>query len=331
MTKFKFYKDKFGVHVYYVEMNREAIAAARSNDLYLNTDTSFNYHTTAVVPPVESISAVESEEQVVGYRHVDDGSTMATSIYNVKKADLEKAVNDAQSAGDTEARIRAMVELEEFDKAWIKDEQLVENHIQYEFEVIDIEYPADDRLTPMRHYEGCEVNYFRVDMNRVARQFIYTMMEDAGLQHMECNTWRPPKDRGTWTMRGEDPDDWHIEGNKYTDEMNEVGLEPFTGDLEECRNHIRRMEVAIRAGYDRWYMHDRQPEGLTTKMMLDFLNTIERRVQWIETKVKTQRQYKEALDLIQEFRKTVTDVAKKQMEEERALAESEAVIEAEDD
>lgn len=317
MTPFKFHRDKFGVHVYYSGMNNEAAYATRNEELVLNGNVVFDPTESAVVPPVERISSIKTETQLVGYRNTNDGSTMATSIYNVKKADLQKAIDDANESGDTEARIRAMVALEDFLGSWEKDEKEVDVHLDFEFVVEDIIYPADDRFLPMRHYDESEINYFKVDMEDVARKFIRELMTDAGLRYVETNSWSAPKDRGTWTMRNNDPDNWCIEGNDdYQEEMKEIGLRDFTGDLEECRAQIKKMEMAIRGGYDRWYMNDRQPDGLTTGMVLKFLDAIEHRVRWTEPKIKTKKYHDQAFLVIKEFRDIVKGLAKAHMEKE---------------
>ena len=293
MTKFKFFKDKYGVHVYYAAMNKEARGECSHRELTLNETLSFNTGNSIVVPVVTRLSVVSKETQRVGYESNKTGKTISVIEFNNKKALLDTAMSSADS-NDTEAVIRAEVAMRLFKAEWEEQTQEVDVHTDYEFEVEDIEYPADDRMVPMRHYKEVKVNYFTVNGTKVAMDLAHELCKAEGFVEEDSSK------RRTFNIRYNSLSYWRIEGREVPkDPIEAISLrDEYVGDIDECRAYINSIECAVRESFDLWQTSYRQPDGLTVGMVTDRLDRIYRAIQGIDSKVRTKRHFESTLAMV---------------------------------
>ena len=167
---------------------------------------------------------------------------------------------------------------------------------EHSFEVIDIEYPADERLVPMRHLIEARINYFSVDGKAVAVNMLNILCQDAGLTKV-----RGGGAREYWMSdySGEFPHLIKIEGmhcGKPFDEMKLSGH--FTGHMQECREYINDLESKARDAVDIWLLDGKTSKGFTVRFLLDHLNTIHSYVYSIQAKIKTKNNHEWALEHI---------------------------------
>lgn len=254
MIKFKFHRDKFGVHVYYADMNKEAIHGTIDAVIFMNYEKiQFDPRQTAVVPIVKRLWSSCPKSQVV---------------------------------------------------------------TDYEFEVIDIDYPADERLIPLRHYNHEKVNYFQVDLMNVAVKLAHSLCQDKF--NLKFNN---SQKRGTYYLG--DPDYyaiffyWTIEGKQYTEPLiDKIFPRDFIGDLAECNAAIIEVEKAIRACVEEWRAHDKEPSELNVGLVINFLDGVVRKLGTIDPKIRTAKNLRELYDDIHQFRQNVLNFGLKQVENE---------------
>lgn len=300
-AKFTFHRDRHGVHVYYTGMNDRARRV--SANLVLNSGIEFDASENAVVPPVQRLSSVETVTQTVGYKNKNTGERMTEPAFDAKHSKLKSDLLLANGGDDIEAKVRAGVVLKQLEEEWEEEEQDVEKHTDYEFEIVDILYPADERLVPMRNYDDERINYFKIQPEKLAIKFARTLCADYNLVENES------KKRGTFRFRWDGLSSWEIEGKEYNDSMKDLNLQrEFIGDIDECRAEINTIEKAIRGCVDEWIACGKRPSGLTVGMVVDFLTVMEQQLRRVDSKIKTQRQKDHAINRLNEFRKEVLEL-----------------------
>lgn len=233
MTDFKFCKDQWGVHVYYV--SRDENPSIKIDSLMINDNVEFDCSRNCVVPPVKKISAINQDTKV---------------------------------------------------------------EMSYTFEVVDIEYPADERLVPMRHLVGTPVNYFSVDGTAVAVNMLNTLCQNAGLTKKRNGTGAREYHMNDYG--GNDiPNRISIEGMNCSEPFHDIKLNQlFTAHKQECREYINDIEVRAREAVDIWLLAGRTAKGLTVGFLINHLALIEGRVHSIRSMKKTQHEHRLALESI---------------------------------
>lgn len=296
-AKILFHRDRYGQHIFYSGMNKKAYAEWRYDDLLLNGELPFSLDNTVVVPPVTRVSSIRTENQTTGFVNTETGEHVSVTKHQGMRHNLEQEVNKAVNNGDSEQEVRARVELRKLDEKWTAEEEEVKIHTDFPFEVVDIDYPADDRLEPLRHFDTQKVNQFEVDGKKVAQNFMVHMCEVYGLTRKGDGQGT----RGTYEVR--DGSSYYsprmsIEGRTYDEHVGKLRLATFTGSMEECRNYVNSIEKAIRMDIDLWRVHFKQPDHLTVGFVEQKLGSILRAVQSIDTKIKTKNSYERAIALI---------------------------------
>ena len=313
MTKepLKFHRDKFGACVYYAGMNQNA-PARRVSGLRINNTVEFDPSVTCVVPEVTRLSATTTETQIKHYRHTD-GQMMSVRGYEADKMKLQNIIDATGVSRDDE--IAATIDLSRLTSEWSPEEEQVEKHVDYEFEIIDIEYPADERLIPLRHIGDTQINYFKVDCERVAINMIHTLCKGANLKYSEKNKRRTYSLEERWSSNAR-PSNWKIEGENYGNPLSQLNLSnDFTGALPECRDRINEIECAVRDCFDNWVISCTSPKALTVGLMTGYLDKIERMVKMIDTKVRTKNQFNQTLRHIELARLEVLELGGQTVEE----------------
>lgn len=229
----RFYRDQYGVVVYYAGMNEHLSSA---NDWILNDNIDFSSKTTAVVPYPNSLKTTNDDSIV--------------------------------------------------------------------FAVVDIEYDADDRLTPLRHLGDTKINYFELDSQDVMVKMAHRLCENEGLVHKD------PEGHmlGTYhvSTTAYDGFRWLIEGDRYDREMPRITYnQKFVGDIIECRKQIKSVEENIRGCFDTWKICKARPQGLTLGMVEAHLINIAHAVSTIDTKKRTQYNFDRSLKLIELAREEI--------------------------
>ena len=292
--RFKFHKDQFGAHVYYAGMNKDA-NGVRSG-MMLNNTIEFNPMVTCVVPMVTRLSTTKTETQIKHYRHKTTGHTKHPVDYRSEESQLNSLLGSTGLSREDE--ITARVDLSRLTDEWLPEDEEIEKHIDFEFEIIDIEYPADERLVPLRHIGGTSINYFEVDGERVAINMIHNLCKGAKLKNDTSNkryTYRINRWRDE-----EEADEWRIEGERYGEPLISLKLsQNFAGNLPECRDRINEIECAVRECYDNWLISGKSPDRLTVGFVTAHLDEIARNVRGIQTKIKTKGQFDRTLAKIE--------------------------------
>jgi hypothetical protein len=162
-----------------------------------------------------------------------------------------------------------------------------------EFEIIDIDYCADDRMTPMRHFNTKRINYFEVSGVDVAKKFIHSLCKSEGLEESVTDRRNTFEVRDRWSEIS-----MKIEGKIYNENINKVSLRDFQGLRQECQEYINQIESAIRKDFDIWKINDKSPSELTVGFVVTELNKIRNQVSRIDSKLKTKEVYKRALAMI---------------------------------
>jgi len=309
-NKFTFHKDEFGVYVFYAGMN-DKVRRGVCN-LKINGTIDFNQDVDCVVPPVVRVSSVATKDQVVGYKHKEDGRTISHTAYNAEHQRLEWAKSKTITM---EEEVATEIAFRRFEKEWEQETQSMTIHTDHKFEVIDILYPADERLIPLRHFDAEQVNYFRTDGKMVALNLAHQLCKDAGLKHESSE-----HKRGTYHIQSYGGlEYWEIEGARYGKPTNKLNLCIFTGTLDECRDYINKIEQCVRSCFDEWDMHAKQPIGLTVGMVTRQLDKILSIVTGIDSKVRTRNTYSDALTAIARARKEVIQEGAKALAGEENL------------
>jgi len=307
--KFTFYKDQFGVYVFYTGINRDV---RHQGGLKINDTVDFDSSVACVVPPVKRVSSSETEDQITGYKSSVNGKTKTTPAYRAELHNLEGAAQSVYV--DAEDEVKARVKLRRFEEEWDEETQQVEVHTDYEFEIVDIEYPADERLRPLRHLDNEKVNYFQVNGSQVAINFAHLLCKDVDLKHDDEG-----KKRGTYHIPSYGTlQYWNIEGNRYGQPTETLRLHDFTGDLAECRKYINEIESCVRGCFDDWEVSGKQPSGLTVGVVTKHLDRILQQVHRIETKIKTKHAYETVLHLIEKAKLDIVDLAVEELEKENS-------------
>ena len=303
--KLIFHKDQYGVHVYYRGMNSQA----PSYSLMINRTIDFDPSITCVVPSVTSVTLTESKVRKTEWKNSVTGKTMTLVAYD---SEYHKLQAESNRLGETiEIEVAAKVAFNRFKQEWIVQSEEVEVVTDYEFEVIDIDYPADERLIPLRHLGDTKINHFDVNGGKVALDFANKLALGAGLK------FENSYDRGTHYYPSYGGlSYWRIEGKTYGDNMSKVRLHDFTGDLMECRKYINEVESCARSCFDQWVMSGKRPDGLTVGLVTEHLDKIARELQQVQTKIKTQDNYRDTQRLIEKAKAEVIELGTNVLEEE---------------
>lgn len=290
--KFIFHKDQFGVVVYYMGMNPNE-PRLLSLEFKINNKTDFDPSKTCVVPLVTRISTTSIETQATGYQHDDGFTTLSVTSYNAKLKALETDVMNAVTDGDVTKEVAAQVALRYLQDHWAVQTEEVDVYKDYDFEIIDIEYPADERLIPLRHLDEVKINYFKVDGELVAKNLIHQLCQEAGLEQKTCGI-------RCYGFAGYNNDvySWRIEGVTYGAPLGKLTLSNFTGHLQDCRVYINEIEAVVRQCFDEWLISGKTSKGLSVKFLIDHLKTIELQVNYIQSKIKTQQYHTGAKNAI---------------------------------
>jgi len=306
MDKLKFHRDKMGIHVYYTGMN----PSLSYREYVLNGDIAFNTKQNAVVPEPERISTTTIEEKVVAYFSHKDSCKISVEDYHKRQAKLKVDLSDAISVGDVNAEVRAEITLRELRKTWSEVRQEVKTLTDHEFEIVDIEYPADDRLTPMRHYDDKMVGYFKVDGKFVVSKLVKNLCEGAGLIEDGTGSTRGKYHLSTDGYYGSS---LKIEGDDFGKPLKDSSVvKDFTGTMVECYDFIKKAEGTARKCFDQWTASRKYPDQVTVGEMLKHLNHIESYVNTIDYKVKSRSSYSCAKSAIAKAREQIIELANKQ-------------------
>jgi len=306
MSKLKFHRDKMGIYVYYTGMN----PSLSYRDYVLNGDIALNTKENAVVPEPERISTTTVEEKVVSYFSHKDSCKISVEDYHSRQAKINLDLSNAVSAGDVNAEVRAEIALRELRKTWSEVRQEVKTLIDHEFEVVDIEYPADDRLTPMRHYDDKMVGYFKVDGKFVVSKLVKDLCENAGLVADALGSTR-----GGYNLS---KDNYYgvklkIEGDEFGKPLKDAAvMVDFTGTMAECHEFVKKAERVTRECFDQWIASRKYPDKFTVGEMLKKLDTIEYWVNSLDCKVKSKADHQHAKSAIAQARIEITEHANKQ-------------------
>lgn len=303
MDKLKFYRDKMGIYVYYAGMNQ----GLRHNDYILNGDIIFNIKQNAVVPEPERISTVTNEEKAVGYISNKDGCKISVEDY-VNRFDTARSDrNNAKQMHNLDGEVLAEVTLRRLKETWREDRQTVKTFTDHEFEVIDIEYPADDRLVPIRHYDDKMVGYFKVDGKFVVDKLAKDLCNDAGLVG-DANG----STRGKYCASKTNYYGWKltIEGDEFGKLVNDGDVvKDFTGTMVECHEFIKNAEELVRDCFDQWMGSRKYPDKFTVGEMLKQLDSIEFWVNAIKFKIRSKNDHQYAKDAINRARSEIIKLA----------------------
>lgn len=305
--KFTFHKDQFGVHVYYEGMNENPRRGFNSqSSLKINGTVDFDPTTTCVVPAVVRVSSCSNVFQTTGYKSNVTGKTMTVPAY---EAGAQALLRDTQPDYDSiEEEVAAKVALRRFQDEWQSESKEVEVHTDHEFEIIDIEYPADERLIPLRHIDNEKINYFKVDGKQVALNIAHGLCKDEGLEHTNDGS-----SRGTYNIASYGIEWWQIEGVRYGNHLKSLSLYEFTGHLSECRRYINEVECAVRACFDEWMVSGKQARGLTVGMVTKHLDEIAGMIKRIDSKIRTHKTHSSALAYVQKARLEVIQTGLEEM------------------
>ena len=296
--KIVFHRDRFDIHVYHPGMNKETRNSGL--DLMLNGTIPFDTRHSLVVPKIKRVSSVQMVNALVGYINTAQGTTMTPQEYQTELSNLEQSLANARNAGDTELEVRAEIALRKFNDEWREERQDVEDLTDYEFEIVDIDYPADDRLVPLRHIDGQKINYFEVNGKKVALDFIRSLCVGEGLSENSSGKRRTFKlDDHYSGIR------FRIEGKSYESNVERIRLNNFTGTLCECQKFIDSIEKAARLDFDEWVISGKSPDGLTVGEVTRHLDEIERMIRRIDSKIKTKSQHQWAIDRVLEAKNEI--------------------------
>lgn len=305
MSKFTFHKDQFGVYVFYAHENSTAEYEFRNSEsgkyrLRINKTVDFDPLINCVVPPIKTLAILEIATKVVNYKSNITGKISSVAVHVIELARLQAAV-------DCNDNPNAITTKHSFEKEWLPVSKLIERYIDYDFDVIDIEYPADERLIPLRHLDNERVNYFEVDGIKIALKFAKQLCENVGLK----DDGNGEKSRTFWIPNYGNLQYWTIEGRRYGDYTSKIKLYTFTGDLAECRNYINTVERGIRAAFDEWEVSYKRPSGLTIGVMTKYLDEIQQSLSQVDTKVRTKGAYCTTRGLIQKARQEIVELEMK--------------------
>tara|TARA_R110002126_G_C10490983_1_gene504928 strand:+ start:155715 stop:156680 length:966 start_codon:yes stop_codon:yes gene_type:complete len=306
MDKLKFHRDKMGIYVYYAGVNQ----GLGHNDYVLNRDIKFNVKENSVVPEPESISTLTTEEKTVGYISLvsKDNCKISVDDYEARKLKLVNEKSVATQASDVDGEVRAEVSLRQLRESWQPDRQMVKTLTKHEFEIIDIEYPADDRLVPIRHYDDKMVGYFKVDGKFVVDKLAKDLCDNAGLVSDGTGSTRGKYCASKTSYYG-----WKltIEGDEFGKPVNDGGaVKDFTGTMVECHEFIRSAEKLVRSCFDQWVASRKYPDKFTVGEMLKHLDSIEFWVRSIDFKVKSKSNHGYATSAIARAREEIINAAK---------------------
>ena len=290
--KFIFHKDQFGVLVYYAGMNGNPHQS--TTNFKINNKIDFDSSKTCIVPLVTRISTTSVETKETGYKQRNTATTISVSTYLANRDTLELDGRNAKGVGDINKEVVAQVALRHLKEDWEVQTEEVEVYRDYDFEIIDIEYPADERLIPLRHLDEEKINYFRVDGEVVAKSLIHQLCKRAGLKEsrgeVRCYDFPGYQDQSY---------SWRIENVTYGSPLNDIKLSGFTGHLQECRVYMNDIEFKVRECFDEWLISGKTARGLNVKFMINHLETIRRHVCLIASKVKTKNFHTRALHAIE--------------------------------
>tara|TARA_R110000822_G_scaffold21989_11_gene69559 strand:- start:2225 stop:3184 length:960 start_codon:yes stop_codon:yes gene_type:complete len=304
MDKLKFHRDKMGIYVYYAGMN----SGLCHRNYVLNGDIEFNAGENAVIPEPERISTLTNEEKVVAYFSHKDNCKILVEDYLDRKNSLSLDHSNAVNSGDVAAEVRAEIALRELNKTWSEDRQTVKTLTNHEFEIVDIEYPADDRLVPIRHYDDKMVGYFKVDGKFVVDKLAQDLCNNAGLVSDSTGLTR-----GKYCASKSSYYGWKltIEGDEFGKPVSGGDVvKDFTGTMVECHEFIQKAEGLVRDCFDQWVASRKYPDKFTVGEMLKHLDSIEFWVKSIDFKVKSKSNHRYATGAITQAREEIIKAAK---------------------
>jgi len=306
MSKFVFHRDKMGICVYYAGMNQ---GHRHTHGLTLNETVEFSSGVSAVVPEPARLSSVTIESETVGYINRKDNTKMTLEEHEIERVKLGAELSQAQANGDEEAEVRASIAKRKFEQTWEDDVQNVRKHTDFEFEIVDIDYPADERMLPLRHYGDEQINYFEIDTKEVIKRLAHSLCRGEGLKEVEQ---RAINNR-TYSLSQHYGWNWYIEGKDYSDSFGSFRGK-FTGTLNECTDYINSVEKVVRDAFDKWMVSGRSPAGMTVGVVNKHLDEIEGIVRRIDTKIKTRNAFNNALNRIHQAKRELGELAKAEMD-----------------
>jgi len=299
-----------GIYVYYAGMNQ----GLRGDNYVLNRDIEFNVNENSVIPEPESISTLRTQEEVVNYISLTskDGCKISVDDYEARKLKLLHEKTAATQTNDMDGEVRAEVGLRQLREGWREDRQMVKTLIKHEFEIIDIEYPADDRLIPIRHYDDRMVAYFKVDGEFVVNKLAKDLCHHVGLVSDGTGLVRGKYHVAKTSYYG-----WRfiIEGDEFGNQVDAGDVtKGFTGTMVECHEFIKNAEELVRNCFDQWVASRKYPDKFTVGEMLKQLDSIKYWVNAIEPKIKSKNSHQYAKNAIADARIKITKLASEQQD-----------------
>lgn len=282
---YTFYKDKNGICIYY------ANASGTTRSLIINEKTEFNSGNTSVVPLITRVSTVETVTEIIEYTHQKTGEVIYPSVFNTQLDEINEIDEEDLTL---EELIIHQDKKDELINNWVPIDGPVEKWTDYPFEIIDIDYPSDTRLVPLRHYDISRINYFQIATSAVAKAFAHKLCKEAGLKADNAGN-----QKGTYKISDYSYlDYWRIEGKTYKPEK--VNKQSFTGNMEECHAYLDEIEASTQQAFDNWKVNNTPLDEIAIRTVIGNLDAILGYVTRVETKIKTRQQYQWALSKIAE-------------------------------
>jgi hypothetical protein len=298
----KFYRDEFGIHVYYSEANKGWVG---SKNLKINYDLDFDPSTPCVVPAVTSVTEVKTVDYVDYYLH-GDGRQLTVKAYQGMRSQLQHDEDSAYRRDDTEAELAASIELRKLEFDWNEVRAQKEERDDCKFEVLDIDYPADDRLFPMRHFDSEKINHFIVDGEKVAVDFAHQLCLGAGLKSSNDSRHQD----GTYDLSHNGLSYWRIESTYHDPKHGECPkLQEFMGNLSDCQHYVHTIEKAVRRKFDTWASKDSSLGRITAHKLLEKIDSLSTMVERVASKVRTNYEYGQVRERISSLRDYIVDRA----------------------
>lgn len=297
---YTFYRDREDNYVYFADNSRSR------SDLRLNGTIPFEPSRNCTLPMPRTLDQVRTKEVVTSYKRVDSDEIISA-------IEFERRCKVYEDIPENELSVEQEVEYVRLKREWepIQEQQEIQKPVP--FQVIDIEYPADHRLVPMRHLgEPEKANYFTVYGHDVAIAKAHELCRAAGLK-LVAHEDRKGHERNTYYLDGNFYW-WRIEGESYCEHKLYKVDKEFTGTLTECQRFISEVEATVQNVFDEWAVAYIEPDYLTVRAIKRALGEIESSVESIDPKVKTHRHKKSALQAITAMKELLREKARKALD-----------------
>ena len=171
---------------------------------------------------------------------------------------------------------------------------------------------------PLRNFDQSKINYFEVNSKALAIACIHRMCQDAGLHEVTDSRYYTKQNReySVTSYNNIDVSHWTIEGNAFRDSIYDITLSTFSGLLNECMDHINKIEAAIKQGINTWLAGANAMNGATLNFILKELRTIQMNIMGVESKIKTKMKHDTSKSLIIDLIDEIKVRGLKQLEED---------------